>query len=93
MHATNTALIRPGLAALALCATVLFAGNASAMPIGAPQTDRAATVEQARWVCGRFGHCGWRPNFYAYNYYGGPRFYHRPFFFHRPWGWHRWHRW
>jgi hypothetical protein len=60
-----TALIRPGLAALGLLTTVLLTSNASAVPIAVPQADRAATVEQARWVCGRFGHCWWRPNFCA----------------------------
>lgn len=86
MRMTLSAVIKPALVASALFGTVALAGTASAMPVTPLQTDQSAKVEQARWVCGWRGHCFWRPNFYAYNYYAGPRFYHRP------WGWHRFHR-
>ena len=82
-------LMTAALAASAIFATVALTGSASAMPVSPLQGDQAAKVEQTRWVCGWRGHCFWRPNFRAYNYYvSPPRFYGRPH-----WGWrHRfWH--
>ena len=78
-----------GLAALGGLA--LSAGAASAMPIGlATNTDIASNVEQAAYVCNRWGRCWWRPNYY----YGGYRAYGPRYFggggYHRGWGYRRW---
>lgn len=76
-------------------------GAASAMPVGQLGSDRnAATadtgVQQVRWVCGPYGRCVWRPNYYrrpyAYYGYGGyyaprPRYY--GYYGYGP----RWRRW
>ena len=84
--------MRAVVIALAALGGIAFtAGAASAMPNGLPQasqiTGQPTQVEQVHWVCGRWGHCWWRPNYYgAYGAYG----YYRP---HHYWGWHRWHRW
>lgn len=85
----RTTLINSALVASAIFGSVALAGTASAMPVAPLQTDQSAKVEQTHWVCGWRGHCFWRPNFRAYNYYVGP-----PRFYGRPWGWrHRfWHR-
>ena len=81
-------LMTSALVASAIFGSVAFTSPASAMPVAPLQADQSAKVEQTRWVCGWRGHCFWRPNFYAYNYYG-PRFHPGA------WGWrHRfWHRW
>ena len=58
-------------------------GAAAAMP-AAPLSNPAAPaaqsdVQQVRWVCGPYGRCVWRPNYYrpypayGYGYYGPPR--------------------
>ena len=75
-------------------------GAASAMPVGQLGSDRnAATadtgVQKARWVCGPYGRCVWRPNYYRpYRYYGYGGYYApRP----RYYGYYgygpRWRRW
>lgn len=77
-----------------------LAGAASAMPVGQLSADRnAATadtgVQQVRWVCGPYGRCVWRPNYYRpYRYYGYGGYYApRP----RYYGYYgygpRWRRW
>ena len=98
----RTTLMASALAASAILATIALAAPASAMPVASLHADQSAKVEQTRWVCGWRGRCWWRPNFYAYNYYAGPRpfwgprFVARPWgprFVGRPWGWrHPWHR-
>jgi hypothetical protein len=82
--------LKPVVVALAgLGGLALTAGPALAMPNGLPQADQIANesahVQQVRWICGPWGRCVWRPNWYgAYGYYYGPRPWYR---------WHRWHRW
>lgn len=85
------------LGLVAVGSVALAAGQAAAaMPNGIPQAASVAGaapgVEQVRWVCGRWGRCWWRPNYYgAYGYYYGPRRHWGP----RPWRWHHhhWRRW
>lgn len=71
------------LAAAALCGgliVVAASGAASAAPIAPVPTGDTARAEQVRWVCGAYGRCWWRPNYYgAYAYY--PR--HRGYWRHR----------
>ena len=74
-----------GAAALALPAA---SNPASALPLAGlePAVLRdgqpAATVEQARWVCGPY-RCFWRPNYWGPGWGHGPR-----------WGWGGcWRRW
>ena len=50
-------------AAAAICSGVTVTA-ASAMPIAPVPTDPAAKIEQVRWVCGPYGRCWWRPNYY-----------------------------
>ena len=85
-----------GLAVLGLAAigtSVALSGGAEAMPIGLPGPVKVSNVDQVRWVCGRWGRCWWRPNYYvapAYAYYGyGPRFGYYGGWHHR----HHWRRW
>lgn len=57
-----------------------------AAPLSNPAADTAKSdVQQVRWVCGPYGRCVWRPNYYRpYPYYGGygywgpprPRYYY-----------------
>ncbi len=60
-------------------------GAASAMPVGQLGADTKAAaadtgVQKARWVCGPYGRCVWRPNYYRpYRYYGA-RPYYRPYY-------------
>jgi len=68
-------------AGVALCGA-LVATTASAMPV-APLSSPAANVEQARWVCGPYGRCWWRPNYYG-GYYGYG-YYPRPYWRGRYW--------
>ena len=76
-------------AGAALCGA-LVATAASAMPV-APVSAPAAKIEQARWVCGPYGRCWWRPNYYYGGYYGYG-YYPRPYYWrHRYWG--RRHHW
>lgn len=76
-------------AGFALGACALSASTASATPMAnagvATQgaTEGSAQIEQARWVCGYYGRCWWRP---GPRYYGGYGFYGRP----RPFYGHRW---
>ena len=80
------------LAALVLGAGAIGAGSASAASLGggldpaiATGSDLAPMVQDARWVCGPYGHCHWAPNFYRPGFYNhGPRF-HRGFFGGRRW--------
>ena len=71
-----------------VCAAAGFlalTGAASAMPVGQLGSDRNAAmadtgVQKARWVCGPYGRCVWRPNYYRpYPYYG-----YRPYYAPRP---------
>ena len=78
-----------------------LAGAASAMPIGQLGSDaNTATadtgVQKVRWVCGPYGRCVWRPNYYyrPYGYYGGYRPYYRPRYYGGYYGYGpRWRRW
>ncbi len=85
---------------VAAAVTGLFAltGTASAMPVGQLGSDvNAATpetgVRKVRWVCGPYGNCVWRPNYYrpypyyGYGYYARPRYY--GYYGYGP----RWRRW
>jgi len=71
------------LAAAALCGglvVVAASSAASATPIAPVSAGDTARAEQVRWVCGPYGRCWWRPNYYgAYAYY--PR--HRAYWHHR----------
>ena len=69
-------------AGVALCGA-LVATTASAMPV-APLSSPATNVKQARWVCGPYGRCGWRPDYYGYYGYGYG-YYPRPYWRHRYW--------
>jgi len=74
------------LAAGALCAASLAAGNASAMPVGglgAAASEVSGDLQQARWVCGPH-RCWRRHGFYGrhYGFYGRP--YYRHYGFYRP---------
>jgi hypothetical protein len=42
---------------------------ASAAPIAPVATNAVANVEQVRWVCGPYGRCWWRPNYYGHHRY------------------------
>jgi hypothetical protein len=57
-------------AVAALCGG-LTATAASAMPVAPVPVPSVAKIEQVRWVCGRYGRCWWRPNYY----YGYPGYY------------------
>jgi hypothetical protein len=61
------------------CATALLFGSlvatASAMPVAPLPADALSNVDQVRWVCNPWGRCWWRPNYYGYYGYGGPRYY------------------
>jgi hypothetical protein len=71
---------------MAVCATALATGTASAMPVSGlanAASEMVTDVQSVRWVCGPF-RCWWRPSYYPYygGYaWGGPRLYPRP------WGW------
>jgi hypothetical protein len=71
--------------AAALCGGLLSTA-ASAMPIAPVQADTAAKVEQVRWVCGPYGRCWWRPNYYGgyygYGYYPRHRYWRRHYWRH-----------
>jgi hypothetical protein len=86
------------IGAIAVCATALASGHASAMPVGgvaSAASEMATDVQNVRWVCGPF-RCWWRPNYYPYYgaYAFGPRFHARPWWgghhHARPWGGRRW---
>ena len=62
---------------------------ATAMPVAPLANDSAAKIEQVRWVCGPYGRCWWRPNYYGgyYGYAYAPR----PYYWrHRYWRRHYW---
>jgi hypothetical protein len=84
------------VAAAALGGLALASGTASAMPNGLSSAANAAPseVQNVYWVCGAFGRCWWRPNYYygAYGYYGPRPFWGPRFGWGGGWG-HRWHRW
>ena len=67
-------------AAAAICCGLTVTA-ASAMPIAPIAPDPAAKIEQVRWVCGPYGRCWWRPNYYrgygAYAYYPRRHYWHR----------------
>jgi len=81
MHMSKIKLI---FAATALCAG-LMATAASAMPITPVPADPAGQIEQVRWICGPYGRCWWRPNYYAgyygYGYYPARRYAYRPYYY------------
>ncbi|HXW71626.1 MAG TPA: hypothetical protein VEK34_09310 [Methylocella sp.] len=83
----NTTVKRIALvAALGLGSAISMEASASAMSAIDPgvvtASGTAATIEEARWVCGPY-RCWWRPTpYWAPLHYYGPG-----------WGWHRWHRW
>ncbi len=56
---------------------------ATAMPVAPLTNDSAAKIEHVRWVCGAYGRCWWRPNYYGgyYGYAYAPR----PYWRHRYW--------
>jgi hypothetical protein len=60
------------LAAATVCGA-LGMGNASAMPMDNLALDNQSNIESVRYVCDVYGHCFWRPNYYAPYYYGGYR--------------------
>ncbi|HME30692.1 MAG TPA: hypothetical protein VKE53_12645 [Pseudolabrys sp.] len=61
----------------------------SAMPIAPVATNVATNAQQVRWVCGPYGRCWWRPNYY-YGYYGYA-YAPRPYYWrHRYWRRHYW---
>jgi hypothetical protein len=79
-----------------ICAATLLGGSpfttaASAMPVAPLPSDEVSNVENVRWVCGYYGRCWWRPNYYvgygAYAYYP-----YRPHYF-GGWRYRRWHGW
>ena len=77
------------LATATLCCglTATAAATTPIAPVLANSANSAASVEQVRWVCGYYGRCWWRPNYYgAYAYY--PR---RHYWRHRYW--HDHHYW
>ncbi|HMF25288.1 MAG TPA: hypothetical protein VKG24_24615 [Pseudolabrys sp.] len=67
------------ITAVTLCGG-LTASAVSAMPIAPIPANTATSVEQVRWVCGSYGRCWWRPNYYggyhAYAYYPRHRYWH-----------------
>ena len=73
------------------CASALLFGSlvatASAMPVAPLPADAISNVDQVRWVCNLWGRCWWRPNYYGYYGYAGPRYYGG--WRHRGWR-HRW---
>ena len=56
---------------------------ATAMPVVPRANNSAAKIEHVRWVCGAYGRCWWRPNYYRgyYGYAYAPR----PYWRHRYW--------
>jgi hypothetical protein len=77
------------LTAAALCGG-LTATAASATPIAPVPTTSAPGVEQVRWVCGPYGRCWWRPNYY-YGGYSAYGYAPRPYYWrHRHWRHHYW---
>jgi hypothetical protein len=77
--------IKFGFLCVALLGFFVMTGTASAMPVGQLGSDvNAATsqtgIQKVRWICGPYGNCVWRPNYYApYPYYGyGYGYYPRP---------------
>lgn len=73
-------------AAAALCGG-LTASAVSAMPVAPLPEYSTAKIEQVRWVCGPYGRCWWRPNYYgAYAYYPRHRYWrHRYWRHHHYW--------
>jgi hypothetical protein len=86
MKATKTTM-KVLFAAAALCGG-LATTAATAMPIAPVANEPAAKTEQVRWVCGAYGRCWWRPNYYGgyYGYAYAPR----PYYRHRYWRRHYW---
>jgi hypothetical protein len=93
---------KSGLVCAAFLGLFALTGTASAMPVGqlgsdvnaaTPQTD----IQKVRWVCGPYGNCVWRPNYYApypYPYYGyGYGYYPRPRYYGYGYYGPRWRRW
>lgn len=74
-----------------VCAAFLgffaLTGTSSAMPVGPLGSDVNAAgsqpeLQKVRWICGPYGNCVWRPNYYyppvpyyGYGYYPRPRYY------------------
>jgi hypothetical protein len=89
----------------ALGGVALATVPASAMPVTIPgQASQASNVEQADYVCNRWGHCWHRPtDSDGYNHggwgwhrgWGGYGWHHWHPHYHGGWGygWHRWHHW
>jgi hypothetical protein len=72
------------IAAAALCGGLTVTA-ASAMPIATLPSDTAANIEQVRWVCGPYGRCWWRPNYYYGGYYGYAYYPRHHYWRHRYW--------
>jgi hypothetical protein len=70
--------------------TMSFATTAAtAMPVAPLASDSAAKIEHVRWVCGAYGRCWWRPNYYGGSY--GYAYAPRPHYWrHRYWRRHHW---
>jgi hypothetical protein len=69
---------------------VLTATTVSAAPIASLSANTGSNIEHVRWVCGPYGRCWWRPNYYYGGYYGYG-FYPRPYYWrHRYWRRHYW---
>ena len=66
----------------------LMATSASAMPVATMPADNVSNIEHVRWVCGPYGRCWWRPNYYGYGAYGYAPGYYRGWGYRR--GWRRW---
>jgi hypothetical protein len=90
-------LLIAGLAAAGLGFSALIAAPAQALPIApagvTAAIDQASPVEQARYVCNRWGRCWWRGrrHWRGYGFYG----FYRPGW-HGRWrhcGWRHHHRW
>jgi len=88
-NALSVALVL-GATALALPASTT---SAAAMPLAGldpavVRDGQTAQIDRVRWVCGPY-RCFWRPNYYAYGGWGGPRWGYGP-----GWGYRRpWRRW
>lgn len=92
-------MFKHSLVGAAVAGFLALTGGASAMPVGQLGSDTNAAktdtgVQKVRWVCGPYGNCVWRPNYYyrPYGYYGGYRPYYRPYRYYGYYG-PRWRRW
>ena len=82
--------MKTALTTLSTALLLLSGATAQAQaPIAPVPTNNASSVEHVRWVCGPYGRCWWRPNYYGgyYGYAYAPR----PWYWrHRHWRHHYW---